>query len=253
MEPPRLSHDLPAMRIRVCRPGVMLTDLIITISIVAIVLAGEDIAHHIDAIESWVMTLGPWGIVAFVGLYILATSVMMPESVLSIMAGALFGLGWGFVVVLVGGIVAAALQYALSHRLLRQRIEHIVAGNFRLLAVQRAVDRSELKLQLLIRLTPLNPATVSYVLGASGVKFSGFLLASLASTPHQLIEIYFGFAGKHVARLASGDTEFGNLHDLVVIGGLVITVLVVLLGSRRAQKELMQALAETANPPKADR
>jgi uncharacterized membrane protein YdjX (TVP38/TMEM64 family) len=221
--------------------------------IVAIVIAGEDISHHIDAIETWVTQLGPWGVLAFVGVYVLATSVMIPESVLSIMAGALFGLLWGFAAVAVGGLAAAALQYALSHRLLRQRIERLILANERLAAVQRAAGRSELKLQLLIRLTPLNPATVSYVLGATGVKFAGFLFACLAFTPHLLIEVYFGFAGKHVARLAGGPTEAGRLHDLVVIGGLAITVIVVVLISKFAHKALTEALAETGNAPIASR
>ena len=65
-----------------------------------------------------------------------------------------------------------------------------------------AVARSELKINMLLRLTPLNPATVSYILGATGVRFPGFLLACLALTPHLLIEVYFGFAGKHLARIS---------------------------------------------------
>jgi len=169
------------------------------------------------------------------------------------MAGALFGLVWGFAAVAIGGFAAAALQYALAHRLLRKKIDHIVAGNIRLSALQRAIGRNELKLQFLIRLTPLNPATVSYVLGASGIRFGGFLFACLAMTPHLLIEVYVGFASKHVARLAGSTTQSASLRDSIVFGGLAVTVIVVVLLSRRAHRALMQALAATATVPKTGR
>jgi hypothetical protein len=86
---------------------------------------------------------------------------------------------------------------------------------------------------------------MNYLLGAAGVHFPGFLLASLAHTPNLLIEIYFGFAGKHAARLASNDAHTAHLHDLVIFGGLAVCIVVMLLVTRIARKALMRALAET--------
>lgn len=170
--------------------------------VAAVVLAGNEIERHINAIEAWITNLGPWGIVAFVGLFVAATSLMMPDTVLSIMAGALFGLRWGIAAVLVGSLLAAALQYALAQRLLRSRIERAIAAKPSLAAIQRAVSRSEVRLQALLRLTPLNPAMTNYMLGAAGVRFAGFLFACLALAPNLFIEVYFGYAGKHLARMA---------------------------------------------------
>ena len=72
--------------------------------IVAIVAGGREIEHHISAIESWITKLGPWGVVAFVGLFVLSTSFLLPDTVLCIIAGALFGLGWGFAAALAGSV-----------------------------------------------------------------------------------------------------------------------------------------------------
>ena len=115
----------------------------------------------------------------FVGLFALATSVLLPDTVLCIIAGALFGLGWGVAAVLAGSFLAAAIQFALAHQLLRARIQRTLAARPSLAAIQRAVSRDEFRLQVLLRLTPLNPATISYLLGAAGVRFSGFLIAWL--------------------------------------------------------------------------
>jgi len=61
--------------------------------LIAIVVAGRDIDHHINAIESWITNLGSWGVLAFVGLFVIATSSLLPDTVLCIIAGALFGVG----------------------------------------------------------------------------------------------------------------------------------------------------------------
>jgi uncharacterized membrane protein YdjX (TVP38/TMEM64 family) len=215
--------------------------------LVAVVLVGDDIVRHIGALERWIDSLGPLGVLAFIVLYVLATSLMLPESVLSIAAGALFGLAWGLGAVLVGCVTAAALQYALSQHVLRHRIDRVVATRPSFAAIAQAVKQNELQLQLLLRLTPLNPASVSYVLGASGVRFFGFLLASLATFPHLLLEVYFGFASKHVARMSSESAEAAHLHDAVVIGGLAVTVVVIVFVSRFARKALLAAVPGQAS------
>ena len=100
-------------------------------------------------------------------------------------------------------------------------------------------------MQVLLRLTPLNPAAISYLLGAAGVRFSGFLIACLALTPNLAIEVYFGHVGKHAARLAGSDARTAHLHALAIIGGLAVCVAVMVFVSRMARKALMQAVAET--------
>jgi uncharacterized membrane protein YdjX (TVP38/TMEM64 family) len=217
--------------------------------VIAIVVVGWEIAHHIDAIELWIANLGYWSVFAFIGLYVLATSLLLPESVIAIIAGALFGLSWGFAAVMAGSLIAATLQFTLSRHILRMRIQRIIAGRPTLAAIQRSVHRDACRLQVLLRLTPLNHATISYLLGAVGVRFSGFLLACLALTPHLFIEVYFGHAGKHIARMAGRHTQAVYLHDMAVIGGLVVTLIVMVFVSRAARKAVMEAVSEKAAEP----
>jgi len=213
--------------------------------LVIVAVGGREVEHHTHAIESGITALGPWGPLAFVGLFVLATSLLLPDTVLCIIAGALFGLGWGVAAVVAGSVLAGAMQFALSHRLLRARIQRTVAERPSLTAIQRAVRRDEFRLQVLLRLTPLNPATVSYLLGAAGVRFSGFLIACLAHTPTLVVEVYFGYVGKHAARLAGNNLSTARVHGLSIIGGLVGCIGVMVLVARVARKAVMQAVAET--------
>lgn len=215
---------------------------------IAVVALGRDIRHHLDAMEAWASARGPLGWVATVALFVVLTSALFPESALSITAGALFGLWEGMATVVVASFLAAALQFVLARGLLRGPIERALASRPWLAAVQRTALRDETKLQTLLRLTPLNPASISYAMGAAGVRFPGFILACAGMIPTLFLEVYFGYAGRHVARLAGRSTQAVILHDVVVFSGLAACILVVVLVSRRARKAVIAAVDSAARP-----
>ncbi|MCP4403063.1 MAG: TVP38/TMEM64 family protein [bacterium] len=213
--------------------------------IIAIVVGGRELEHHINAIELWLTKLGPWSVIAFIGLFVLATSFLLPDTVLCIIAGALFGVYWGIAAVLAGSLLAGAVQFAISQKFLRARIQQTIAAKPSLNAIQRSVRHDQFRLQLLLRLTPLNPATINYLLGATGVRFSGFLIACLALTPNLAVEVYIGYAGMHAARMAGKGAQTAHLQDLMVIGGILLCAVGMILMSRMAHKAVMKAVAET--------
>jgi uncharacterized membrane protein YdjX (TVP38/TMEM64 family) len=217
--------------------------LLAGVAVVAVVVLGRDVEHHITALESWVAAQGPRGWIVFVAVFVVTTSVLLPESIVSIAAGALFGPLEGLGVVVGASLVASALQYGLARRFFRAKIERWLVARPSLAAIQRAVLGDELRLQTLLRLTPLNPASLNYSMGAAGVRFPGFLLASLATTPHLLLEVWFGYAGKHVARIAGRSARAIIVHDVVVVGGLAACLIAVLIVSRVARRAVEEAVA----------
>lgn len=210
----------------------------------AVLLAGRAIDHHIAAVEAWIADLGPWGVAAFIGLYVLLTSLLLPESVVAVAGGALFGLRLGIAVVTTGALVAAAAQYALSRRVLRARVRRALDAHTSLAAIERAVIARSLRLQALLRVTPLNPATLSYLLGAAGVPFGGFMVAFLASAPHLLVEVYAGYAGRHLAHMAGRGGVAVRAHDAVVIAGLAIAGVAIVIVGRAARAAVMGAVSD---------
>jgi len=110
----------------------------------------------------------------------------------------------------------------------------MVASNPNLVSIQRAVSQQEFRLQLLLRLTPISPVMISYLLGASGVRFFGFLVACTGLLPTFFLEVYFGYASKHIARMASRNELTIVMHDVLVIGGFISLVIVMVLVSRIA-------------------
>jgi uncharacterized membrane protein YdjX (TVP38/TMEM64 family) len=212
--------------------------------LLVIVLLGRQAGHHIAQIEGWIGALGPTGFVVFVLVFVLGTSVLIPESLFAIAAGAVFGIWPGFLTVLVGNVLAAMLQYALARRLLRDRIQRLLSSRPQLAAVQRAVLQDEVRLQLLLRLTPLNAASLSYVFGCAGVRFGGFLLAFVGLIPHVLMEVYLGHAGQHLTHLGAGARPHSLLHESVTFGGLLIIAIVVYIVSRIARRTIERTMAQ---------
>lgn len=229
------------------RAGKRATLPFIAVAVVVVVLIGvlgHSAGHHLASIERWVLEQGPTGLVVFVGVLVLATSVLVPESLFGIAAGALFGIWTGFATVLVGNVLAGVLQYLLARRLLHDRIQRLLSSRPQLAAVQRAVLQDEMRLQLLLRLTPLNSASLTYVFGAAGVRLAGFLLAFVSLIPHLLLEVYLGHAGQHFTRVSTGTRSPSFAHEAVTFGGLLITAIVVIIVSRIARKAIARTLAQ---------
>jgi uncharacterized membrane protein YdjX (TVP38/TMEM64 family) len=219
--------------------------------VAVVILLGHEAERHLHAIESWIADLGPWGRLAFVGLLVVGSTVLIPESLFGLAAGALFGLVWGTGLILAGNIIAATLQYTLARRLLHGPIQNALEKRPLLRAIQGAVMRNEIRLQVLLRLTPLNPALVSYLLGAAGVRYVGFILSTLVLASHFVIEVYLGHAGKQL--LANGFThaEGGWQHNLLIYGGAAVGLIAVVIVSKAAHRAVIRAIAEDAESDKA--
>jgi uncharacterized membrane protein YdjX (TVP38/TMEM64 family) len=215
--------------------------------VAAVLILGEDVGHHIRRMEGRIEGLGPAAIFAFALLYAVASSIFVPDTLLGIVAGASFGFTRGLAAAAMGSVVGAMLQFAISRYFARPAIRRMVATRPTLLRIQSAVLTRELKLQCLIRLTPLNRALTSYALGAAGVSFGKFLLSLVALLPTLCLEVYFGYAGKHLAKVTSGAVHPMLLHDVTLAAGLVVAATVMVIVSREARRAVQAATLVVAD------
>lgn len=212
----------------------------------AVALLGEEAHRHLDLIESWIAALGPWALIVFVFLYALLCSAFVPDVLLGIVAGAAFGFGWGVAAAMTGTIAGSALQYALSRHLLKPRIDRFLSVRPALAAIQSAVLGEEFRLQLLIRLTPINRALTGYVLGAAGVGFLRFIAASFAALPYLCIEVYAGYAGRHLVTAGGQPQDALSRHDLPMLLTMGLAITAMILIARIARKAIEAATASSS-------
>lgn len=216
--------------------------------VAAVLILGEDLGHHIRTMEGRIEGLGPAAIFAFALLYAAASSVFVPDTLLGIVAGASFGFTGGLASAATGSVVGAMLQFGISRHLARPAIQRMVSTRPTLLKIQSAVLTQELRLQCLIRLTPLNRALTSYAVGAAGVSFGKFVLSLVALLPTLCLEVYFGYAGKHLAKVTSGAVHPMLVHDVTLAAGLVVAATVMVIVSREARRAVQAATLDAADP-----
>lgn len=209
--------------------------------LIAVVWFGRHVADDIKGMETWIADHGVQGRIAFVGLMVVLTSLFVPDTLLAVGAGVMFGLAWGAVLTVTGAILTAVLNFAAARSLFQPRIEKMLEDRPKLRAIQRAADREGLRLQMLLRLAPINPVSVSYVMGASGVRFWIFLIATLALIPGLLVEVYFGYMASHVTKVAGNAEEHSRLHTVVTITGFVVCVVLMITISRMVSRALAQS------------
>lgn len=215
------------------------------VTAVGVFILGEDLLRHFDEIQAWIKASGPWAMVLFVLVYAGLATFFVPDTVLGIAAGTIFGFTHGLLAATLGSLLGAILQYALSRRLLRPQIKKLIGAKPALVALQAAVLQQEFRLQLLIRLTPLNRTLTNYMLGASGVGLLLFIVACVGFLPILCLEVYFGYAGKQMAGVATQPGHAAALHDVVMVAGVVVAIVVMGLISRMARRAV-EAVAVAA-------
>jgi uncharacterized membrane protein YdjX (TVP38/TMEM64 family) len=207
----------------------------------AAVWVGDDVAHHLPGLEHWVASHGTWGWIVFIAAVILCTSLYIPDTLFSVSAGILFGVAKGTAIMIVACLLTALVDFAISRRFLHAHVSRWLSANPRLASIERAVHNEGLRFLFLLRLTPIHPVTVSYLLGATTTRWGTFLLASLGLIPGLFVSVYFGFVAKQVAKVSGQVGEHSTLHTVVTIGGLVVCVAVLVYVTRLARKALRDA------------
>ena len=148
---------------------------------IAILLAAKyfHVQDLLKAALGWIGKLGPWGPVIFVGIYIVATVFFIPGSVLTVGAGAAFGVVLGSVCVSISATLGATAAFLVGRYLTRDAVARKVERNERFAAIDRAVAEEGWKIVFLTRLSPVFPFTLlNYAFGLKRVRLSHYALAS---------------------------------------------------------------------------
>jgi len=207
---------------------------------------GRQVGAYVPQFAVWVNSLGIWGPVVFILGYAVATVAFVPGSLLTLTAGAIFGLGRGVLYVFVAAVLGSSAAFLVSRHLARAMIEQRVAGNTRFAAIDRAVSAQGRKIVFLLRLSPVFPFNLlNYALGLTNVQFVDYLIASVGMIPGTLLYVYYGKLAGDVATLASGAAvEKGAAYYVVLVLGLVATAVVTTLVTRVARRALQSVADE---------
>ena len=189
----------------------------------------------------WIGRLGRWGAILFIAIYIVATVLFIPGSVLTLGAGAVFGVAWGSIYVSIASTLGATCAFLVGRHLARNAIARKIEGNERFAAIDKAVASEGWKIVALTRLSPVFPFTLlNYAFGLTRVKLGHYMLASwIGMMPGTVMYVYLG----SLAKAASGERTRTTSEWVLYGAGLVATIAVTIFVTRIARKALAQKIS----------
>ncbi len=188
----------------------------------------------------WIASLGPWEPVTFIVIYILATILFIPGSLLTLGAGVLFGLLWGSIYVSIGATIGAAGAFLVGRYLARGWVEKRIEGNDKFKAIDQAVAREGWKIVGLTRLSPVFPFNLlNYAFGITQVSFKDYFFPTwIGITPGTVLYVYIGSLAGSLASLRTKGRDRTPAEWVFYAIGLVATIAVTLYVTRLARKAL---------------
>ncbi len=211
-----------------------------------LVLLGRQVGAYVPQFARWVDGLGAWGPAVFIVAYAVAAVAFVPGSLLTLAAGAIFGLAQGVAYVFVAAVLGSTAAFLLARYVARGAVERRLATNPRFAAIDRAVGVQGRKIVFLLRLSPAFPFNVlNYALGLTRVRLGDYVAASVGMLPGTVLYVYYGKLIGDVAALAGGAApDKGAGYYAVLVVGLVATVVVTTLVTRTARRALREATGE---------
>jgi uncharacterized membrane protein YdjX (TVP38/TMEM64 family) len=205
------------------------------------------VADFLANVQQRVMHWGVWSAILYPLLYAACNVLLLPGGVLSIGGGFFFGLWWGFLIILVGNLIGAAVSFFLSRVLGRRWLSRKLERNPMLEALEPTLQREGWKIILLSQLHPLFPTSLlNYLYGLTTIRFRTCMLwIAVGQAPGLFLYAYLGTLGQLGLNLFRGKSHPRTLEYILWGAGLVLLVLLVVALGRISLRLLERAENET--------
>jgi len=209
---------------------------------VGVVLVGARVlglGEHLQDLRKWINSLGTWGPLVFVFLYVVAVVAALPGSALTVASGALFGSTLGVVVVSVGSTLGASLCFLIARYVARDAVSRWLQKSDKFRRLDQLTRERGAMIVALTRLVPLFPFNLlNYGFGVTAVPFRTYIFWSwLCMLPGTVVYVIGGDA--FAQGLGKGRVPWG----LVFAIGLAVVLLVALV--RLARRKLNESASNT--------
>ena len=96
--------------------------LAVALLVLLVLVLCLNVSDKVLGLKGWFAALGNWGPLAFVGIYVVADVGMVPATLLTVAAGAIFGPVIGVLCISAGATIAAAICFVISRYVAREAV-----------------------------------------------------------------------------------------------------------------------------------
>jgi len=184
------------------------------------------LGERLQELREWIATMGNLGMVAYVGLYIVAVVAAVPGLPISIAGAAIFGSLKGVILVSIGSTLGASLAFLIARYLARDAIYRRLSGNEKFQRLDRLTEKHGAMIVAITRLVPLFPFNLlNYGFGLTRVPFPTYAFWSwLCMLPGTIV--YLVGTDAIITAVATGEVPW-------IIVGVFVAALIIVIGAVR--------------------
>ncbi len=200
----------------------------------AIFLFSENVQLRSEVIH-WSAENRSLSLFLFIAAYVLSCVFLIPGFVLTYLAGAMFGIIKGTMVVSSGVILGAGVVFLLGRYLGRDWVERKIRNDRRFQELDQAIAAESWKLVLLVRLCPVFPFRLcNYLFSVTNITFRSYLIGTwLGTLPSAFTYVYIGALvgalGDFSVVAETSEVKYAK-NILLISGAVALLILLFFLG-----------------------
>lgn len=197
------------------------------VSCLATLIVRLPIASMISQANDWIASQGEWAVPVFMAIYILAAIFGIPNIVLILAAGTLFGLTKGVLSASVADTLSIAACFVIGQTAGRRWLTRGIKADSRFHKLDRVFAKKGWTIVLLTRLSPVLPSNIlNYGFSLTKIDFWQYLFFSwLGMLPVIFTYVYIGTFGASILALDQSPQRiaFQALGLLATVGVMFYT------------------------------
>lgn len=201
-----------------------------------------DVPQRMTAAMDRIESQGAAGAGMFVATYVLASVLAFPGSLLTLGAGAIYGVGIGFLLVSLASTLGAAAAFLVARYAARGWVARHVERNPKFKALDDGVSEAGWTIVLLTRLSPAFPFNLqNFGYGLTRIPALHYVTASwVGMMPGTFMYVYLGHAAGSLAQESAGTASRTPAQWALLALGLAATAAVTLLVARISRRKLAE-------------
>ena len=216
--------------------------------LLAVLIAGAlllPVEHWLRVALTWTKAHRDSASAPFFLLYVGAIVCLLPEFLLTLAAGAIFGFSRGLALVSFASITGATVAFVIGRTLARDWVCRRIESWPRFRALDRALGARGFWVVLLTRLSPAFPYNLlNYGYSITAVRPRDYVIGSwIGMLPGMVLYVYAGSAARSLSQVLAGKVHIAGPEHILLWAGLAGTVTVTLLIAHIAHRALRRELA----------
>jgi uncharacterized membrane protein YdjX (TVP38/TMEM64 family) len=185
--------------------------------------------------------LGPWADTVFVLTYAIASVLLLPVWILTVAAGAVFGVARGSALVLAGATLGAMAAFALARTGLRESVRRWASAYPSFETLDQAIAAKGGWIVFLVRLSPVFPFVyVNYLFGLTANPFAAYAATTIIGMiPATIVYVAVGASAGDAATGRAASWSAARI--VLTVTGVAAAVIVSIVVARIATRAVREA------------